>query len=122
MPQPADAPVKSRAQRMFGKRIASLRDLPRTYPRIFSEASWALFGQICSAVGMLAGVRLVTEYVQTDLYGTLNLLAGLVALGKNTFQAPLLQAQLRFYGDAAVADRVPLFRRTIARVLARRSE
>ena len=100
-------------------RIASLRSLPRRYPRVFSEGSWALLGQIAAAVGMLAGVRIVTEILNPDLYGVLNLILGLAGLGKSVLVAPFMQAAMRFHPQAAIDDQVPLLRRLITRFVAR---
>ncbi len=65
--------------------------------RLLKEVAWAGFGKIAAALGMLVGIRLLTEKVPKEVYGTVSLLIGLITLGNNLFAAPLLQAAQRFH-------------------------
>ena len=85
--------------------------------RIAGESAWAIAGQTASALGTLAGFRLVTEVVPPAVYGTLALAIGLVALGGWLAVQPLMQAALRHYPDHARDGSVALLRRTTTETL-----
>jgi O-antigen/teichoic acid export membrane protein len=63
--------------------------------RIFGDAFWVLFGQLASAVALLAGTRILTELVSPDIYGQVALLNGFVALGVAVFSYPYICAGMR---------------------------
>jgi len=63
--------------------------------RLFGDAFWALFGQLMSAVALLAGTRVLTELVTPDIYGQVALLNGFVALGVTLFSYPFICAGMR---------------------------
>jgi len=79
--------------------------------------AWAGFGKIAAALGMLVGIRLLTETVPKEVYGTVSLLIGLITLGNNLFAAPLLQAAQRFHSEVALYDGVPQLRGIIVGML-----
>ncbi|MCX7114220.1 MAG: hypothetical protein NTX45_29950 [Proteobacteria bacterium] len=63
--------------------------------RIFKDASWALFGQLGSAVALLAGTRILTERVSPEIFGQVALFNGFVALGVTVFAYPFICAGMR---------------------------
>jgi len=63
--------------------------------RLFGDASWALFGQLGSALALLAGTRILTELVSPDIYGQVALFNGFVALGVSLFAYPFICAGMR---------------------------
>ncbi|MFA5018446.1 MAG: lipopolysaccharide biosynthesis protein [Methylobacter sp.] len=63
--------------------------------RLFGDAFWALFGQLASAIALLAGTRVLTELVTPDIYGQVALLNGFVALGVTLFSYPFICAGMR---------------------------
>jgi len=85
--------------------------------RLLKEAAWSGFGKIAAALGMLVGIRLLTETVPKEVYGTVSLLIGLITLGNNLFAAPLLQAAQRFHSEVALYDGVPQLRGIIVGML-----
>ena len=63
--------------------------------RLFGEASWALFGQLGSAIALLAGIRILTEQVSPEVYGQVALFSGFVALGVALFAYPFICTGMR---------------------------
>jgi len=63
--------------------------------RLFGDAFWALFGQLASAMALLAGTRILTEQVTPAVYGQVALLNGFVALGVAVFSYPFICAGMR---------------------------
>ena len=63
--------------------------------QLFGDAFWALFGQLASAIALLAGTRILTELVTPDIYGQVALLNGFVALGVALFSYPFICAGMR---------------------------
>ena len=63
--------------------------------RLFGEASWALFGQLGSAIALLAGTRILTEQVSPEVYGQVALFTGFVALGVTLFAYPFICTGMR---------------------------
>ena len=67
------------------------------------EVAWVVIGQVGVALAMLIGVRLLTEFLSPDVYGTLALLMGLMALGRGLFCQPVLQLNcLKWTGAATL--------------------
>jgi len=85
--------------------------------RLLKEVAWSGFGKIAAALGMLVGIRLLTEIVPKEIYGTVSLLIGLITLGNNLFAAPLLQAAQRFYPEVVLSCGVPCLRYLIVDIL-----
>lgn len=71
--------------------------------RVLKDGFWASFGQIGSALGVLIGTRLLTEFVSPAIFGEISLGLGISTFLYSLFCAPLLQASLRFYSDAAAS-------------------
>lgn len=65
------------------------------HKRLFGDAFWSLFGQLASAMALLAGTRILTELVTPDIYGQVALLNGFVALGVAVFSYPFICAGMR---------------------------
>jgi O-antigen/teichoic acid export membrane protein len=79
--------------------------------RLFGEVFWALFGQVASALALLAGTRILTELVTPDIYGQIALLNGFVALGVAVFSYPFICAGMRLIPECRNdLERMSLFR------------
>ena len=63
--------------------------------QLFGDAFWALFGQLASAIALLAGTRVLTELVTPSIFGQVALLNGFVALGVAVFSYPFICAGMR---------------------------
>jgi O-antigen/teichoic acid export membrane protein len=81
--------------------------------QLLRQLSWAAFGQIASAMGLIVGIRLLTEFVPPAVYGNVSILLGIGAFCYTIFHAPLFHASLRFYSDAQKRGQVGLLRLTI---------
>ncbi len=91
-----------------GSRVASL--LRR---RPSSDVLWLIGSQAVLAVGQLAGVRILTETVRPEIYGTVSIVMGLVVFGRSQFAQPFAMAAMRQYAEAERGDRVGNLRRVI---------
>lgn len=89
------------------------RAAPITFQPLLREGIWVAIGHFSSAIGVLVGIRLLTEYVPPQVFGTVSLLIGIISLGSGIFCMPLLQAALRFYSELAMRSELPVLRRTI---------
>ncbi len=89
----------------------------KLFTRFIGDSLWAITGQVFSAAGMVLGVRIITEYVSPNVFGTISLLMGIVALGSGVFSAPVLQAALRLYPDMQRQSLLPLLMTEIRRLL-----
>lgn len=79
--------------------------------RLFGDAFWALFGQLGSAVALLAGTRILTELVTPAVYGQIALLSGFVALGVSLFSYPFICAGMRILPECqSKPERAVLYR------------
>jgi len=76
-------------------------------------------GQAASALGLLAGTRLLTEFLSPAVYGTIGLLVGAAAFGRLVLCAPVLQAALRFHPDAQRSGELGALRRVSHALLLR---
>ncbi|HXG28765.1 MAG TPA: oligosaccharide flippase family protein [Nevskiales bacterium] len=81
-----------------------MRTLRQRYARVLGETTWVLIGQGLSALATLVGLRLITEFVPPQVYGTVALALGVVALAHGLAAGPLMQAVLRLYPDVAPSD------------------
>lgn len=70
-------------------------ELLKNRRRLFGDAYWALFGQLASAIALLAGTRILTELVTPNVFGQVALLNGFVALGVAVFSYPFICAGMR---------------------------
>ncbi len=71
--------------------------MPRLSARILSDGSYVAAGQALSAVGTVAGIRVLTELVTPETFGTVTLAVGVAALAINVACTPITQAGLHFY-------------------------
>ena len=78
--------------------------------QFLKQLSWAAFGEIATAVGLLVGIRLVTEYVSPSIYGNVTLLMGLTSFAYSFFSGPLFQVSLRFFPHAQASGEEELLR------------
>lgn len=76
---------------------------PAQTRRLFSDASWALAGQVLSAMALLIGTRLLTELINPEVYGQVALLNGYVALGVAVFAYPFICAGMRLWPECRSA-------------------
>lgn len=83
--------------------------------RLAKEGGWVALGQIGSALGLLVGMRLLTEFVPPAVFGKTALYLGIAALVYGVFCTPPLQALLRFYPEAEQNNYLYELRRQIVR-------
>ena len=74
-------------------------------------------GQAAIALGLLVGIRLVTEAVPPGVYGTATLILGVVGLTLGLVAGPIMQAVLRFYPEYHSIQKVAFLRRASLRAL-----
>ncbi len=87
--------------------------------RLIGDALWVAVGQGFAAIGLLVGMRLLTEVVPPRVFGTVALLLAIATLGYNFLYSPLLSAGTRFYSEAAASHQLPELRRSLKRLLLR---
>jgi O-antigen/teichoic acid export membrane protein/lysophospholipase L1-like esterase len=80
---------------------------------VLREGAWIGAGQAATAVAVLVGTRLLTELLPPAVYGTVGLLLGVMAFGRNLACTPLLQAALRFHPDAVRTGGIDALRRVV---------
>ena len=88
-------------------------NLSNARARILGEGAWVASGQMASALAVLAGTRLLTEYLPAEVYGTISLLLGLASLGTTIACGPFFQTALRFYPEAVKKGQVPYLRKIV---------
>ena len=81
--------------------------------QLLRQFSWAAFGQISSAIGLVVGIRLLTEFVPPVVYGNVAILLGFGSFCYAVFHAPLFQASIRFFPDAQKRGQAGLLRATV---------
>lgn len=69
------------------------------HKKIIGEGTWVASGHIATGLARLIGLRLLTQYVEPHVYGTVSLLLGILTLGEQLFCQPILLAALRFYSE-----------------------
>jgi O-antigen/teichoic acid export membrane protein len=106
----------------LAKRVGAWWNWRRVSPekrRLLGDAVWVALGQVASAAGLLVGMRLLTEFVPPEIFGTVSLLIGVATLGSSLFCNPQLQAAVRFYPDLARQNQIGLLRTVVVRSLRR---
>src|SRR5438045_2757949 len=76
---------------VFGLRVSAGKS------RVLHEGIWVAVGQGIAAIGMVAGMRLLTEAVPPTVFGAVTLLLAIAPLAYNFLCSPLLLAGTRFY-------------------------
>jgi O-antigen/teichoic acid export membrane protein len=89
------------------------------YRSIIGQGSWAVAGQVLTVVFTLGGTRLITQYVNPGLYGTVSLVQSAVLLLRTLFCSPILSAAVRFYPEAEHGRYLIAFKRYLSRYLVR---
>ena len=82
----------------------------RRFLKFLSVGGWIALGQGGAALGQLVGVRLMTEVVPPDVFGSAMLCLGFSALLLTTCTNPVLQALQSFYPEAALGAKLPALR------------
>ena len=59
------------------------------------ESFWSFFGQLISAIAIIAGIRVITEYVTPVHYGQYIVFSGIILLFFNVISGSIFQAFLR---------------------------
>jgi O-antigen/teichoic acid export membrane protein len=65
--------------------------------RRIAEAGWVIGGQAATALGTVVGVRVLTQFLNPAVYGTVSLVLGISTLAISLVAAPLTQAAIHFY-------------------------
>ena len=85
--------------------------------RILVDVVWVAGGQLLVATGALASIRLMTELLPPEEFGSLTLLVGIAALALGVSVSPRLQSIIRYYPDWRIGGRIGELRRVGARSL-----
>jgi len=93
--------------------------LLRRYKTIIGEGSWVVAGQGATAALTLAGTRLITQFVNPEVYGGITLVQNSLVLLRTLFCSATLNAGLRYYPDAERGGYTAALRRNLARTLGR---
>lgn len=107
--------MRSRIQPLLNI-LASFKNIIGKTPLI-NEGFWVLGGQVVSAVGAFAGVRILTELLPPEIYGSVSLWLGCIAFGTGILCMPLYQAAIRYYPDFERIDSISLLRLSIEKLL-----
>ena len=83
------------------------------------DAAWISAGVGLSALGTILGVRLMTELVEPQTFGTLSLLLGAVLLAMNVAATPITQAAIHLYPSHDQSADLDGLRRGLVRSLGR---
>ena len=86
------------------------------FKRLSGDAGWALLGQVGSGLLLLAGLRLLTEWVSPDEYGQVALMIGIVALGVSIFSYPFICAGMRLLPEHQASGTVHGLYRQVSRL------
>jgi O-antigen/teichoic acid export membrane protein len=96
-----------------------LRGLVTRYQGIIGQGSWVIAGQAATGILTLGGNRLITQFVNPELYGAVNLLQNSLVLLRTLFCSPTLNAGLRYYPEAERGHYVSSLRAHLRRSLGR---
>lgn len=67
---------------------------------IIGQGAWVFTGQAMTGLLNLAGTRLITQFVNPEIYGLVNLLQNATVLLRTLFCSPMLNAGLRYFPEA----------------------
>jgi O-antigen/teichoic acid export membrane protein len=92
--------------------------IDRATKRWLGEGFWVIAGQALSAIGTLAGLRLLTDLLSPRVFGEVVLVMGIVFLANGVAAGPLMQGLLRQYPEAVAANSVEILRAVVNKYLA----
>jgi O-antigen/teichoic acid export membrane protein len=93
------------------------RGLLGRYRAIIGQGAWVFVGQVSTGILTLGGTRLITQFVNPELYGLVNLVQNALVLLRTLFCSPTINAGLRYYPDAERGHFVPGLRAAMRRTL-----
>jgi O-antigen/teichoic acid export membrane protein len=99
-------------------RSIGINQLPQYARRVGGEFIWVALGQAASALGAIFGVRLMTQMLAPDQYGSLSLALTLSTLTLQIILSPLGGAVLRFFAPANESQQLGAYWRSVQRLLA----
>jgi len=88
--------------------------------KLIKDSVWVAFGQMFSAIGTLVGIRLLTEFVPPDVFGSITLLLATANLALGTLFTPIMQAALKYYPQYKLDNKQKSFRCTAFNLLVKR--
>jgi O-antigen/teichoic acid export membrane protein len=68
--------------------------------RLLRESLWIVLGQVCAALGLLAGMRLLTEFLNPEQYALLSLYIAGIALAIGVAVYPFIDAANKLFPEA----------------------
>jgi O-antigen/teichoic acid export membrane protein len=83
--------------------------------RQLSEIAWVVGGQAATAIGTLVGVRILTQFLTPEAYGTVSLALGLSTLAISLVASPVTQAAIHFYPQVVIEGSVRELLSSVAR-------
>lgn len=86
------------------------------FRRLTTESTWIVLGQFIAVLGALAGIRILTEFMDPELYGQLALGLTLASLVSQAFMGPISAGSSRFFGAASEAAELKPYLRAIRRL------
>jgi O-antigen/teichoic acid export membrane protein len=84
---------------------------------LISDGAYVILGQVASAVGALVTVRVLTEVLEPDVFGSVTLVTGVVALALGISSGGMMQAILRMYPECSRGGTLDLLRAASAETL-----
>ena len=84
---------------------------------LVSDGTHVVLGQTISAAGTLVGVRLLTEVLEPEVFGSVGLITGVVALTLGVSSGATMQAVLRMFPDCSRKGTLDLLRVTSTSIL-----
>lgn len=97
----------------FHRKLRSAQALIKSFQ---AEAAWVFAGQALALVGTLVGVRVLTDFLPPDAYGTLGLAMTISALFTEVVIGGLVHGFTRFYSVAAKAKRIDTYLTSVRRL------
>src|ERR1035437_1611118 len=91
--------------------------LPSQFSKLGREFLWVIAGQVATAVGAIAGVRVLTRLLTPSTYGEFALGMTLATLTEQVVFGPLSGSTLRFFAVASETRRLLVFFQVVASLL-----
>lgn len=89
------------------------------HSRLVGEGLWVSAGQALSAAGLILGIRLQTEFIPPEVFGSAVLVVGISALVVGIVCSPFAQGALRFLPQAVESRQENQFRWALWKLVAR---